>query len=98
MRVSSGRSNEKIRECSRKRPTIETTRMFSEMPGTPGRSAQMPLTLRSTSHARLRGPVERLDAGRVEQRVHLHPIRAGSLGRVRLDRPLDLADDPVLAG
>ena len=40
--------SEKIRECSRKRPTIETTWMFSETPGTPGRSAQIPRTLSST--------------------------------------------------
>ena len=37
-----------IRECSRKRPTIERTVMFSDSPGTPGRSAQMPRTIRST--------------------------------------------------
>ncbi len=36
------------RECSRKRPRTERTRMFSDSPGTPGRSAQMPRTHTST--------------------------------------------------
>ena len=35
-------------ECSRNRPTIERTRMFSDSPGTPGRSAQMPRMSSST--------------------------------------------------
>lgn len=38
----------KIRECSRKRPSIERTRMFSERPATPGRIAQMPRTQMAT--------------------------------------------------
>ena len=38
----------KTRVCSRKRPTIERTRMFSESFGTPGRSAHTPRTMRST--------------------------------------------------
>ena len=38
----------KTRECSRKRPRIERTRMFSDRPGTPGRIAQMPRTQMST--------------------------------------------------
>ena len=37
-----------MRECSSRRPTIETTLMFSEMPGRPGRRQQMPRTLSST--------------------------------------------------
>ena len=36
------------RECSRKRPTIDTTRMFSDTPSTPGRRQQIPRMLRST--------------------------------------------------
>ena len=40
--------SEITRECSRNRPTIERTRMFSDSPGTPGRSAQMPRTSSST--------------------------------------------------
>ena len=46
--------------------------------------------------AGLRGPIEGLDAGRVEQRVHLHPDPGRVLRRVRLDRALDLAEDPLL--
>ena len=36
-----------MRECSRKRPTTERTRMFSDTPGTPGRRQQMPRTMSS---------------------------------------------------
>ena len=36
-----------MRECSRKRPTTDTTRMFSLTPSTPGRRQQMPRMLRS---------------------------------------------------
>ena len=38
-----------MRECSRKRPTIDRTVMLSLTPGTPGRSRQMPRTIRSIS-------------------------------------------------
>ena len=41
-------SNDITRECSRKRPTIERTRMVSDRPGTPGRSEQMPRISSST--------------------------------------------------
>ena len=41
-------ANQKIRECSRKRPSTERTRMFSLSPGTPGLMVQMPRTHRST--------------------------------------------------
>ena len=37
----------KRRACSRKRSTTDVTRMFSEMPGRPGRRQQMPRTMRS---------------------------------------------------
>ena len=37
-----------MRECSRKRPTTDTTRMFSLTPGTPGFRQQMPRVLIST--------------------------------------------------
>ena len=39
----------KIRECSRNSPTIERTRIRSESLGTPGRTEQIPRTMRSTS-------------------------------------------------
>ncbi len=35
-----------MRECSRKRPTMDFTRMFSDKPFTPGRNPQMPRTTR----------------------------------------------------
>ena len=41
-------SNQKTRLCSRNRPRTERTVMVSDSPGTPGRSAQMPRTSRST--------------------------------------------------
>ena len=41
-------SNQKIRLCSRNRPRTDRTRMFSDSPGTPGRTAQMPRVSRST--------------------------------------------------
>ena len=36
-----------MRLCSRKRPTIDLTRIFSDSPGTPGRRQQMPRTTSS---------------------------------------------------
>src|SRR3546814_11591649 len=36
-----------IRLCSRNRPTMLFTRMFSDSPGTPGLRQQMPRTIRS---------------------------------------------------
>src|SRR3546814_2306432 len=36
-----------MRACSRKRPTMLFTRIFSDTPGTPGRRQQMPRTTRS---------------------------------------------------
>jgi hypothetical protein len=36
-----------MRLCSRKRPTIDLTRMFSDRPFTPGRRQQMPRTTSS---------------------------------------------------
>ena len=40
-------ANASTRECSRNRPTMLRTRIVSDSPGTPGRSAQMPRTTRS---------------------------------------------------
>ena len=41
-------SNQKTRLCSRNRPRMDRTRMFSDSPGTPGRTEQMPRVSRST--------------------------------------------------
>ena len=38
-----------IRECSSQRPTMERTRMFSDIPFTPGRTPQALRTTRSIS-------------------------------------------------
>ena len=48
IQYSSAAPKWKTRECSRNRPRIERTRMFSLSPGTPGRSAQIPRTTTST--------------------------------------------------
>ena len=53
-----------MRACSRKRPTIDLTRMFSDRPGTPGRRQQMPRTTQVDLHAGLAGRVERVDQRR----------------------------------
>ena len=42
-------SKYQTRWCSRKRPRIERTRMFSDTPATPGRSAHAPRTIKSIS-------------------------------------------------
>ena len=46
-------------------------------------------------HARLRGAVERADAGGVDERVHLHADARVLARLVRVDRRVDLADDPL---
>ena len=85
-----------MRECSRKRPTTETTRMFSDTPGTPGAQAADAADVEVHPHARLRRLVERADAARVHERVHLHRrCAASSPGPVRLDRLADLVEEPV---
>ncbi len=43
-----GPPKQNTRECSRYRPTMERTRMWSDSPGTPGRRQQRPRTTRST--------------------------------------------------
>ena len=45
--------------------------MFSDTPGTPGRSAHTPRTMRSILTPAQRGAVQRLDRLRLDQRVHL---------------------------
>ena len=63
----------KIRECSRKRPTIERTRMFSRQPGHAGPQRADAAHDQVDLHAGLRRPVERVDELLVDQRVHLDP-------------------------
>ena len=60
-----------MRECSRKRSTIETTSMLSLSPGTPGPQAQMPRTFSRICTPALRRGVERADDVLVDERVHL---------------------------
>jgi hypothetical protein len=49
-------SKPQIRECSRNSPTIERTRIRSEMPGMPGWIEQAPRTIRSMSTPALDAP------------------------------------------
>ena len=84
-------SKANTRLCSRKRPTIERTRMFSERPSTPGRSAQVERAIDVDLRARLRGRVELVDDARVDEVVHLEPdARRLAFRRGRGDRA-DLA-------
>src|SRR3984885_8113401 len=53
--------NAYTRECSRNRPSTLRTRMFSDKPGSPGRTPQIPRIHRSTGTARLRDERRRLD-------------------------------------
>ena len=69
--------------------------MFSETPGTPGRRQQIPRTLRSIAHPRLRGLVKRPDAGGIDQRVHLQRDPRLFAGFVRRDGRGDLLEDAV---
>ena len=48
IQYSSAAPKWKTRLCSRKRPRIDRTWMFSESPGRPGRIAQIPRTTMST--------------------------------------------------
>ena len=69
--------------------------MFSDTPSHARAQAADPAHVQVHGHARLRGLVERADAARVHERVHLqHDARvlAALLG---VDRPLDLVQEPV---
>ncbi len=61
------------------------TRMFSEMPGSPGRRQQMPRIDDVDRHAGLAGPIQGFDHAIIDQRVDLgenprRPAFAGPLG------------------
>ena len=62
-------SKYQMRECSRKRPTIERTVMFSLTPGTPGRSTQTPRMIRSIFTPGLRRAIEQPHDARIGQRI-----------------------------
>jgi len=56
---------------------METTRMFSDRPGTPERRLQGPPDQEVDENPVLAGLVEPLDHQRIHQGVHLRIIRAG---------------------
>ena len=76
-----------MRECSRKRPTIERTRMLSLTPGTPGRRHADAADDQVDLHAGLRGPVEDADHLVVGDRVDLDDDAAPGGRRVRARLP-----------
>ena len=57
--------------------------MFSETPGMPGRSAQMPRTMRSICTPGARRAIQRLDGLRIHQRVHLRDDARRACPRAR---------------
>ena len=73
---------------------IERTRMRSDTPGTPGWSEQAPRMIRSIDDARVRGPIERLDDGHVDDRVELEHDPGGPSGRRVADLAVDQVEEP----
>ena len=59
-------------------------------PGTPGRRQHTPRTIRSISHAGARGAVQRLDDGRLGERVQLGDDARRLAGARMLGLALDL--------
>ncbi len=66
-----------IRLCSRKRPTIDLTRMFSLRPRYAGAHPADAAHDKADLHPRLAGGIERVDHIRLDQAVHLGPDRGG---------------------
>ena len=62
-----------MRPCSRKRPTMLLTRIFSDMPGHARAQAADAADHKVDADAGLRGLVQQVDDRRVDQRVHLGP-------------------------
>ena len=65
------------------------TRIFSDMPGTPGRRQQMPRTTRSIDTPACDACVEQVDDRRIDQRVHLGPDLRRPAGAGMRDLGLD---------
>ena len=86
------RANQKIRECSRKRPRMLRTRMFSRQPGHAGPERADAADHEVDGHAGVRRAVQRVDHRLVDDRVDLDRDRAPAGPRARLR---DLALDPV---
>ena len=78
-----------MRLCSRKRPTMLVTSMFSLMPGIPGRRQHDAAHEKVHFHPRLRSLVKQADDLRIHQGVHLENQPA--LAAIAL--MLDLAPD-----
>ena len=74
-----------MRECSRKRPTTETTRIVSERPATSGPQRADAAHEELDAHSRLRRAVERAHHFGVGEAVHLD-ADPGRLARARMAR------------
>ena len=70
-----------MRECSRKRPTTERTRMRSVTPAMPGGSMQAPRTIRSISAPAWPAATSAAISGASVSALILTTMRAGSPGR-----------------
>ena len=75
--------NAKIRECSRNRPSTLRTRMFSDRPGMPGRSAHIPRTHTSTGTPACDARYSASITTSSTSALHLNWIMAGSPARRR---------------
>src|SRR5690606_5979803 len=94
-----------MRECSRNRPRIDRTRMFSDSPGTPALIAQMPRTTTSIGtpacEAVLDLALDALDQagadrpGRDQQPVEL---RLGRVAGELVEQPGEVLPDVGVAG
>ena len=82
-----------MRLCSRNRPTMLVTVMFSLMPRIPGRRQQMPRTSRLDFHSRAGdASYKQADDMRIHQSVHLED----QLSMAAIALMLDLAQDQRL--
>ena len=91
-------SNQKIRLCSRNRPSTERTSMVSASPGTPGRSAQMPRVSSWTgTPAREARYSASITASSTTELALMPDARRAAL-LVVLDLALDPLDEPVAHG
>ena len=73
----------KTRECSRNRPTMLRTRIVSDMPGTPGRTAQIPRTNKSMGTPACDARYSESMVGSSMIALHFIWMREGSPSRLR---------------
>ena len=84
-----------MRPCSRKRPTIDLTRIFSESPSTPWPQAANAAHHQFDRHAGARRAIQRVDDVGIDQRIHFHPDRCRTAGFGVGDLLVDVIDNPL---